>query len=207
MPDPDAYRPQIGANPAQYGSSKAVLTIGEVAYYAKNFIKRPFRSNPDGDIAVMVAIAMAESGGNILAHNSRPPDDSYGLWQINMIGALGVSRRAAFGLKKNEDLYNPAENARVAGLILFTSGFQSWSSYRDGKYWKYLKEARAAVANPTKPESVVSGAPTNTTNFITEAVDGFQNFIAEGALRIGGFIGGAGLIIMAVVLLGKKGVK
>jgi hypothetical protein len=45
------------------------------------------------DAVVAVAIALAESGGNPAAHNPVPPDDSWGLWQINMRGHLGPVRR------------------------------------------------------------------------------------------------------------------
>jgi hypothetical protein len=61
-----------------------------------------------------VGIAMRESHGNSVAHNPKPPDDSYGLWQINMLGSMGDSRLKTYGLKSREDLYDPATNARAA---------------------------------------------------------------------------------------------
>jgi hypothetical protein len=91
-------------------------------------------SNPK----LMAAIAMAESkGGDPRAHNPIPPDNSYGLWQINMIGKLGPARRKQFGLKSNEDLYDPAINARVAAAILKSQGLSAWSTYTSGAYEKY----------------------------------------------------------------------
>lgn len=62
------------------------------------------------------AIAKRESGGRPTAHNPEVAtgDNSYGLFQINMLGNLGPSRRASYGLKANEDLFDPATNARVA---------------------------------------------------------------------------------------------
>lgn len=70
------------------------------------------------DTAVkMVAIALKESGGNPTAHNPIPPDDSYGLWQINLYGKLRAPRMAQFALSAPEDLYDPATNARAALLI------------------------------------------------------------------------------------------
>lgn len=67
------------------------------------------------DTAVkMTAIALKESAGDPLAHNAVAPDDSYGLWQINMIGSLGPARLAAWGLTDPSDLFDPLTNARAA---------------------------------------------------------------------------------------------
>lgn len=41
-------------------------------------------------------------------------DQSYGLFQINMLGNLGPSRRKQYGLSSNDDLYDPLTNAKVA---------------------------------------------------------------------------------------------
>ena len=62
------------------------------------------------------AIAKRESGGRAEAYNPdrSTGDDSYGLFQINMLGNLGPSRRKSYGLKSNQDLLDPATNARVA---------------------------------------------------------------------------------------------
>jgi len=62
------------------------------------------------------AIAKRESSGRPDAYNPNRStgDDSYGLFQINMLGSLGPSRRKSYGLKSNEDLLNPETNARVA---------------------------------------------------------------------------------------------
>ncbi|MBY8852241.1 transglycosylase SLT domain-containing protein, partial [Saccharothrix sp. MB29] len=69
------------------------------------------------DLTIAVAVALAESGGDPRAHNSTPPDDSYGLWQVNMLGSLGPARRREFGLDSDSDLFSPAENARAANRI------------------------------------------------------------------------------------------
>jgi hypothetical protein len=94
-----------------------------------------------------VAVALAESGGNPKAHNPRPPDDSYGLWQINMYGSLGPARRRQFDLRSNGALYDPAVNARAAWAISGRgSSFQPWSVYTNGAYRSHLGRARQAVA-------------------------------------------------------------
>lgn len=65
----------------------------------------------------MVAIALKESGGDPTAHNTVAPDDSYGLWQINMYGNLGPARVAQFGLTSPSDLFDPLVNAQAAFSI------------------------------------------------------------------------------------------
>lgn len=87
---------------------------------------------------VMAAIAMAESGGNPKAHNPVPPDNSYGLWQVNMLGAMGPARRKEYGISSNDALYNPAINARAAAKILKGQGLTAWSTYTNGAYKKYM---------------------------------------------------------------------
>lgn len=61
-------------------------------------------------------IAMRESNARPMAlnNNAKTGDSSYGIFQINMIGDLGVDRRAKFGLESNEQLNNPVVNAQVA---------------------------------------------------------------------------------------------
>jgi|LakMenEpi03Aug12_release.lakeMendotaPanAssembly.Ray.scaffolds.fasta_scaffold110617_4 phage protein D len=93
------------------------------------------------DAVIMGAIAMAESRGNVRALNSTPPDLSYGLWQINMIGALGPERRSQLGLTNNAQLFDPATNARAARAIWQQQGFNAWSVYKSGAYRGYLTAA------------------------------------------------------------------
>jgi hypothetical protein len=101
---------------------------------------------------VMAAIAMAESGGDTRAHNPNPPDNSYGLWQINMLGGMGPDRRKEFGISTNEALFNPLTNALAAKKILSSQGLRAWSTYTNGAYQRYLG---AAVSQDSK---VVAGA-------------------------------------------------
>ena len=94
--------------------------------------------------AIMAGIAMAESSGNPRAHNPVPPDNSYGLWQINMLGGMGPERRKAFNLKSNNDLFDPVVNAKAAYSISSGgSNFQPWSTYTNGAYKKFLAAAKA----------------------------------------------------------------
>ena len=99
----------------------------------------------DQTLVKMVAIARAESGWDPRAHNPNPPDNSFGLWQINMIGALGPERRKLLGIDSNEELFDPATNARAAKLIHKQQGFEAWSVFLHGTFKAHLDEALAAV--------------------------------------------------------------
>jgi hypothetical protein len=91
---------------------------------------------------VATAIALAESGGHPRAHNPTPPDNSYGLWQINMLGSLGPGRRGRFGLHSNSDLYDPGTNARAAYEISGGgSTWRPWTTYTRGSYLRFLSPA------------------------------------------------------------------
>lgn len=111
--------------------------------------------------AIAAAVAMAESGGRSDAHNDdskKPPakrtgDNSYGLWQINMIEPplgpqLGAPRRKEFGISKNEELFNPITNGKAALKISGGSNFSAWTTYKNGAHLPHLPAARAALKNP-----------------------------------------------------------
>ena len=75
------------------------------------------------------AVAMKESHGNALDYNGniRTGDHSYGLFQINMLGSMGASRRTQFGLAYNAELLNPVKNAQIA---YYMSGQgKNWSAW------------------------------------------------------------------------------
>lgn len=92
-------------------------------------------------LSIAYGVAKAESGGvaNRHSHPSLTKDDSFGLFQINMLGDLGPARRATHGLSSNEDLYDPATNARVAYAISKGgTNWKPWSAYTNGRYLERL---------------------------------------------------------------------
>jgi Lysozyme like domain len=95
------------------------------------------------------AIALAESSGNPDAHNDNPAtkDDSFGLWQINMIGTLGPARRKQFGISRNEELFDPVTNAQAAHSVFSSppGGFAQWSTFKRGEHERHLDDARQAA--------------------------------------------------------------
>ena len=76
------------------------------------------------------AIAKRESNGRPLAHNGnrKTGDNSYGLFQINMIGSLGPERLDKFNLKSNKELFDPVTNAEITYYM--TEGGSDWSSWK-----------------------------------------------------------------------------
>jgi hypothetical protein len=78
------------------------------------------------------AIAMTESNGRPKAHNTNTHtgDNSYGLFQINMLGYLGTDRRDRYDLKSNAELLNPVLNAQIAFQMSGRGNdFSSWKVY------------------------------------------------------------------------------
>lgn len=75
------------------------------------------------------AVAMKESTGRPAAHNknSDTGDNSYGLFQINMIGDLGPARLSKYNLQENKDLFDPLVNAKIA--FQMSNGGKNWSAW------------------------------------------------------------------------------
>lgn len=102
-------------------------------------------------LRVAYGIAMAESGGRPRAHNGKGKDDSYGLFQINMIGQMGKDRLnnkyfQKYGVHKKEDLYNPEVNARIAYYMSKGKDWGSWSTYTSGAYKDHMPSTQAVAS-------------------------------------------------------------
>ena len=117
----------------------------------------------------MAAVGMAESTGNSGVRNSNPDtgDDSYGLWQINMIGNLGPDRLRRYGLRSAEDLKDPETNARVMAAMLRTDGKTAWGAYKDKRYLQYMSEARRMFADVTGGGAIVPASHPDSGNGFT----------------------------------------
>ena len=81
-------------------------------------------------LKVAYAVAKKESNGRPLAHNGNvnTGDNSYGIFQINMLGSLGEDRREKFQLKTNKDLLEPVTNAKIAYHM--SKGGENWSAWK-----------------------------------------------------------------------------
>ena len=76
------------------------------------------------------AIAKTESSGRPLAYNGNrnTGDSSYGIFQINMLGNLGVARKEKFDLRSNVLLFDPVINAEITYHM--TKGGINWSAWK-----------------------------------------------------------------------------
>jgi hypothetical protein len=85
-------------------------------------------------LKVAWAVVKKESNGRPLAFNGnvKTGDNSYGIFQINMIGGLGVARRDKFDLDSNKDLFDPVVNAQIAYYM--SNKGSDWSSWGVGKF-------------------------------------------------------------------------
>jgi hypothetical protein len=89
------------------------------------------------------AIVKAESNSRPMAYNGnrKTGDSSYGIFQINMLGELGIDRKEKFDLKSNILLFDPVINAEITYYM--TKGgndWSSWSSLNGARYKEFLTE-------------------------------------------------------------------
>ncbi len=124
-------------------SSGQILSVAEMTKLAKE------AGFTDEQAVIMGAIGAAESGGKSGAHNpnANTGDNSYGLWQINMLGDMGPERRRQFGIEDNEQLKDPRINAKAAKMVFDQQGFKAWSVYKHGQYREFLGTARKSLEN------------------------------------------------------------
>jgi hypothetical protein len=177
----------------------ATLTAAEIRQYAS---AAGFSGN---DLDIAVAVAFAESGGNPRSHNATPPDDSYGLWQINMLGKLGPDRRKRFGLSSNAQLFDPAINAKAARIIFQGSGWRAWTTYTRGTYKKFLSGGSGGSGggepDPSSPNPVPAASGT------TGGLNALGTNIFNAMAGIGGVIAAIALLVLGVVILARSPIK
>lgn len=185
---------------------------GDVSVRGKFVYTYALRHWTGDEAIVMTAIALAESLGNPLAYNPKPPDLSYGLWQINMRGDLGPERRKQFDIDSNSRLLNPITNARAAKIVYDQQGKQAWSVYTSGKYRDFMSEASESagqgpiVENPEDMEEPSGFGILDPIIGPIRDIASFISFITDSKnwLRVAQFVGGGVVIIGATVLFAKE---
>ena len=82
------------------------------------------------DLKEAWAVVQKESRGNPLSHNGnrKTGDNSFGLFQVNMLGSMGEDRRDKFNLVSNAELFNPVVNAQIAYHM--SGGGKDWSEWK-----------------------------------------------------------------------------
>ena len=134
---------EVNNNPYNYIPAEGTQTI-------PSMLKIALTSDfTEDEAVVMAAIGMAESSGRPHAHNTEGDDNSYGLWQINMLDRpgfmMGEERRGQLALDSNEQLFDPIVNGQAAKYIYDMQGFDAWTVYKTGAYKKYLPAAQEAL--------------------------------------------------------------
>lgn len=132
-------------------------------------------------LAMAYAIAMAESGGRANAYNgnAKTGDQSYGLFQINMLGAMGPERRARYGLSSNEALFDALTNARVAyRMSNGGKNWQPWSTYKSGAYRDFYGGSMGATVSGSG-KTAYSGGGTSVANLSMEDMAARYGLAAE----------------------------
>jgi hypothetical protein len=153
---------------------------------------------------------MAESGGDPNKHNTNRAtgDDSYGAWQINMLGDMGPKRLQQFGITDYDQLYNPAINAHAMAVLSGKgSNFNDWSTFKNGSYLKYMGAAVAEskdqswlskignALDPTKPLDAVE-AGVDAIGKTARWVSNSENWVRVGYVVGGGILAIAGLVMI-----------
>jgi hypothetical protein len=118
------------------------------------------------DLVKAVGISHRESRWNpkVLNPNKGTGDTSYGLFQINMLGSLGPSRRKWFGIPNDESLYDPSVNVSAARKMFDSraktngNGWYDWGPYK-GKPETFNVDMGAAAATVESYKRRNSGDP------------------------------------------------
>lgn len=168
------------------------------------------------ELATAIAVASLESGFNPGSLADDSDDLSYGLWQINMKGSLGPSRRAQYGLANNQALYDPATNARVmAALSKNGKDWSAWSTFTRGpakvlavRYTTTAAEIIAAgggggIIGAIGNASDAAGAAGDAMGDIATATRATYNWVSDrnNWTRVMKVVAGAGLLIGGLYLV------
>jgi|ERR1700750_343148 len=161
-----------------------ILGANDIANYAK--------AAGVSDTATATAIALAESRGNTTAHNSVPPDNSYGLWQINML----AHTTKELNISQNSDLYDPMVNANaMAKISNGGTNWKPWTTYTSGEYKLFLDKANAGVT--------ATGGTVQDASAVSDPFGPILKDLTDKNtwMRVGYMVGGFVLIVLALVLI------
>lgn len=138
------------------------------------------------EIAVMTAIALAESSGNTEAKNSVGAGH-YGLWQIS---ALHFN-------PSQVNWRDPVTNAKLANTVYRKQGYRAWSVYNSGRYLAFYRRGDKAAGDPGSLGDYLPTVPNPLDPFqdLTNAAEFLTN--PENWKRLGWFAIGTTLLVIA----------
>lgn len=148
----------------------------------------------------MVAIALRESAGCPTATNLVPPDNSWGLWQINVNPGANQGVLAALGLSDPSQLLDPATNAAAAFMIWGGSPNNlqvAWSINSPGYAQAYQNNLPAAQAAALS----VAGSSGDTTTAATDDSGDSSSLAVSLGLSDQQLAIGAGLLLAGLALV------
>lgn len=169
----------------------------------------------DSRAKVASAIGMAESGGDPNVHNTNAStgDDSYGLWQINMLGSMGPSRRKQFGISDNSQLYDPQINAKaMAALSQGGGNFSAWTTYTTVDPKRSYQRFMGNTVTPTTTggasgsnwvDKILPGSPISTAESFAQGFNKMSAWVSnsDNWVRVGYVAGGAVIVIAGLVMI------
>lgn len=134
---------------------------------------------PPDKVAMAVAVALAESGGDATALNTSNTNGTrdHGLWQINSIHKADLA---------SGDWRNPADNARMAFNVYRRAGnsFAPWVAWKNGRHLPFMARAQAAASKVTNGavgdngDGLFTNLPTGLPDFgLGELKDGLKKAI------------------------------
>jgi Lysozyme like domain len=149
-------------------------------------------------LAIAEGVATAESGANATAHNGNAAtgDNSYGLFQINMLGSMGPARLAEYGLSSDAALFDPLTNAKVAfKMSAGGTNWGPWTTFTSGAYAAFQGVNKVITNIPSGSSPVTGTAPTGASTTTPGAATPAINLSPSGLLgdltgSVGTAIGG-----------------
>jgi Lysozyme like domain len=175
----------------------SVVSDAQIAQYIRN------AGATDQQVPTMVAIALAESGGNTSALGDVGLETStwgpsVGLWQIRSLN----SERGTGGVRDQNANLDPQMNANHAMAILGSQGLSAWSTYTSQKYRLFLSRGTSAASQ--SPTSGTVQTVATAANPFTALLKIFTTLTDKGMWeRIGIVLFGAALIYIGIIMLIK----
>lgn len=127
-------------------------------------------------LAMAVAIAEAESGGNPNDHNTKGLDDSYGLWQINL--HPGAHTTGELGISSPSALFDPVTNAKA--MVKISKSGSSW-----GPWTTYPLRAAAFLPPATAAVSLFLANPSIASDYVDAGASAVSDATGVTALAQG----------------------